>query len=329
MTDFATFKRGGVQYPLTSATTNALLKDADPAVWYALDFFKSVLLTHVGPRLLAEAAKWTAPITTAVAYSTWIDPGATPIDTRFRFPLLAVFRQKSEYGYRTTIWTHTVSEWGVTYLLPKLSQTQAEQLAPIFKAVEDTLLDRSEKGMDPAYNAGASAWAAAGIEQVRFVKGSFGMFVVPDAQQFFLGWHGTLELMEREMLPTGAFSTLDAVDFTEDLVNAADQTTIAAFVQDKTDVAEPEGGFGGAPTIASITPATGPAAGGTVVTLKGTNFFAGLAVSFDGVAATSVVVVDRYTVTCHTPAHAAGTVNVAVVNANGTVGFLDRGFSYT
>ena len=331
MSDFAIFKRGGVQFPLTSSTANPLLKDADPAVWYALDFYKSVLATHIGPRLLAEAAKCSAPITAAVAATTWIDPGASPIDPTFRFPLLSVFRQASEFGYRTTIWTHTTSTWGVTYLLPPLATAgQAMPLVPIFKSVEDVILDRTEKGMDPAYASGVSAWASAGIEQARFVKGSYGMFVVPDGRQFFLGWHGTLEVIEREMPATGAFGAFGAVDLHEDLVDPATQTTIADVVQDKSDVAEPSGGYSAPPTITSVTPASGPAAGGTTITLAGTNFFAGCAVSIDGVRCTSVGVASPQSLTCVTPAHAAGgPYMVAVVNANGTHGYLSQAFTYT
>lgn len=71
--------------------------------------------------------------------------------------------------------------------------------------------------------------------------------------------------------------------------------------------------------ITSVTPATGAAAGSTAVTIKGTNFAGATAVSFGGTPATSVVVVDDTTITCVTPAHAAGAVNVVVTDDSGTV----------
>ncbi|MBN1421191.1 MAG: IPT/TIG domain-containing protein, partial [Planctomycetes bacterium] len=46
-----------------------------------------------------------------------------------------------------------------------------------------------------------------------------------------------------------------------------------------------------APTIASVTPSQGPTAGGTSVTIGGTNFRTGATVTFGGTPATSVVVV--------------------------------------
>lgn len=74
-----------------------------------------------------------------------------------------------------------------------------------------------------------------------------------------------------------------------------------------------------AATISTLTPATGPAAGGTAVTIKGTNFAGTTGVTFGGTAATAVVVVDEQTITCVTPAKTAGTYNVVVADDAGAV----------
>jgi IPT/TIG domain len=59
-----------------------------------------------------------------------------------------------------------------------------------------------------------------------------------------------------------------------------------------------------APTVASVSPDNGPFNGGTSVTITGTGFVNGATVTFGGVAATSVVVVDSTTITCIVPAQA-------------------------
>jgi CSLREA domain-containing protein/uncharacterized repeat protein (TIGR01451 family) len=82
------------------------------------------------------------------------------------------------------------------------------------------------------------------------------------------------------------------------------------------------------PTIASITPATGPPAGGTPITIVGTNFTPGATVTIGGLAATSVVVVDATTITAVTPAHAAGTVDVMVTVAGPRSVTRTGGFQY-
>lgn len=80
--------------------------------------------------------------------------------------------------------------------------------------------------------------------------------------------------------------------------------------------------------ITSVTPNTGAAAGGTAVTIKGTNFAGATAVSFGGAAATLPVVVDDETITCVTPAHAAGAVDVVVTDDSGTA-TETGGYTYT
>ena len=82
------------------------------------------------------------------------------------------------------------------------------------------------------------------------------------------------------------------------------------------------------PTVTGVSPSAGPVAGGTAVTITGTNFASGATVTFGGTAATNVVVTNSTTITATTPAHAAGAVAVAVTNSNGLSGNLANGFTY-
>ena len=72
------------------------------------------------------------------------------------------------------------------------------------------------------------------------------------------------------------------------------------------------------PTVTGITPAAGPLAGGTAVTITGTNFTGATSVTIGGAAATGVVVVNGTTITAVTPAGTAGAQNVAVTTPGGT-----------
>jgi hypothetical protein len=82
------------------------------------------------------------------------------------------------------------------------------------------------------------------------------------------------------------------------------------------------------PTVSSISPNNGPTAGGTAVTISGSNFATGATVTIGGAAATNVVVVSGTQITAKTPAHAAGAVTVTVT-VNGQAGSLANGFTYT
>jgi hypothetical protein len=68
------------------------------------------------------------------------------------------------------------------------------------------------------------------------------------------------------------------------------------------------------PVISSLSPTHGTAAGGTTVTINGNYFVSGCIVNFDNVAATDVTFISTTQITCKTPAHAAGLVNVTVTN---------------
>jgi hypothetical protein len=73
------------------------------------------------------------------------------------------------------------------------------------------------------------------------------------------------------------------------------------------------------PTVTSVSPSGGPIAGGTSVTVTGTNFTGATAVNFGATPGTAVVVNGGGTsLTVTSPAAPAGTVNVTVVTPAGT-----------
>lgn len=85
---------------------------------------------------------------------------------------------------------------------------------------------------------------------------------------------------------------------------------------------------GPAPTLTSVTPSSGPASGGTVVTLAGTNFLTGASVRFGGVAATSVTVSSPTQLSATTPAHAPGVVDVVIINPDNQTATRTSAFNF-
>lgn len=82
------------------------------------------------------------------------------------------------------------------------------------------------------------------------------------------------------------------------------------------------------PYITLIDPATGPAAGGTSVTISGVGFTGATAVNFASDAGTDFLVVNDSTITVTSPAHTAGAVDVTVVKAGGNA-VLTGGFTFS
>jgi hypothetical protein len=76
-----------------------------------------------------------------------------------------------------------------------------------------------------------------------------------------------------------------------------------------------------------VTPNVGTFLGLVPVTISGSGFTGATGVTFGGSAGTLVIVVNDTTITCVTPAHSMGAVNVVVSNPLRS-GTLVNGFTY-
>lgn len=223
MVDFATFQHGGALYPLPAALTNSLLEDADPAIYNVLAYFKSVLTTYMGERLIAEATACGAPITAAVKMSTPIDPSIYELEEQFKFPLLAIYRKNEKFLWKTYSYMHDESVWGIEYILPPLTAGQAERINPILRSIGTILLSRIENMFDPSYNSGEAIWASAGVESVDLDTAEYGGYF--KGNLFFPSWKGVLKVKERDMVIPDAFEDFTGIEADVD-VKAADGTTV-------------------------------------------------------------------------------------------------------
>ncbi len=83
-----------------------------------------------------------------------------------------------------------------------------------------------------------------------------------------------------------------------------------------------------APTVSSVSPSSGPAIGGTALTINGTDFLNGATVTVGGAPCTSVVVLSATRISCDSPNGAAGAVGVSVTNSTGYESTLSQAFTY-
>jgi hypothetical protein len=74
----------------------------------------------------------------------------------------------------------------------------------------------------------------------------------------------------------------------------------------------------GAPTVSGVSPSEGPLAGGTIVTITGTNFASGATVKFGTTASTAVTFVSATQLKATAPARAAGVADVTATTPGGT-----------
>jgi serine protease AprX len=80
--------------------------------------------------------------------------------------------------------------------------------------------------------------------------------------------------------------------------------------------------------LTSISPTVGPNAGGTQITIVGSDFHVSASVTIGGAPATDVVFVSTSVIQATTPAHDQGLVDVLVTNTNGGAASLANAFTY-
>ncbi len=83
-----------------------------------------------------------------------------------------------------------------------------------------------------------------------------------------------------------------------------------------------------APLVTSVSPPTGPIAGGTSLTVLGGGFLPGATLTIGGVAAGSLVVASSSQITCMTPAGVLGGASIIVTNPGAQPAVLLGGYTY-
>ena len=83
------------------------------------------------------------------------------------------------------------------------------------------------------------------------------------------------------------------------------------------------------PTVTGSTPSFGPTAGGTFLTIVGSNFRAPATVTVGGVAATGVVVLNAGIINATSGPHPVGTVDIVVTNPDSQSATFTKGFTYS
>lgn len=231
MAENGSFKYGGAVYPLPSSTANPLLKDADPSLYYVIDYFQSVLNTYMAPRLMAEVARTPVipNITAAISYVVPYDPLPVMEQLQLKFPLLAVYRRKDKFNWKTIAYWDDVSEWCVDYILPPLTAGQKERIEPILRSVGPILLNRIENMSDPFYQSGAPVWQLAGLEAITLDEANYGSFAGTN-NLIFPAWRGKLSVKEIQDFSSN-FLGLQPLAGIDDTLIGMDTATMSSAIQ--------------------------------------------------------------------------------------------------
>jgi hypothetical protein len=329
---YGAFQRGAVSFPLPLGSGgDTLLQDADPAIYFILDYFQFEVRNFIEDRLVQDAALaelgGMQGILHGVGETCSFDPEPFLSQDQFSFPLLGVWRKTTQWRQETASYEGSKTEISVLYAFQPMTAGQMERLAPTLHALAEMFSHQTTQGWDPLYTPpggyeGEQPWALAlaGIEEIGLTGCTYGRMPVKGADMVFPAVLIDGYIIERDnYVKTGG--TYAGADITAGIV-ATDGTLVSPIAQVSNQ--QP-------PTIATLSTTTGPHAGGTAVTITGTLFLQGqLMVTFGAYAATSIVWVNSTTITCVTPAmQGAGVVGVSVVNHDGQSAYLASAFNFT
>lgn len=227
----STWKFGGVTFPLTDATTNALVTDGDPVIEKALAYFKKMLETYLGDRWAAECALCGLDDIedTIVANVAHYDPQPHLREQQFKFPLLAMFRSSEQYSYKNHNRTASTEQHTVLWVMPPLTSAQMERMAPFIKLVTLVLQNRTEEGGDAAYESAQRVWSVVNIDEIQLMNATYGLWD-GGAGMPFPGVNMQFLVSQQTDSVTGAFDPVDRMDTSIDLEDVPTDTTVTDVV---------------------------------------------------------------------------------------------------
>jgi hypothetical protein len=152
LVDWDQVQSGAVVGPLASSSPNSLLRDADPAIFFLLDFITYVICHYAGERLLqAFNGADVGGITSAVMDARPYEPQPHFFEDQFKFPALFVYRTRGETEQWTVGHGHDICGIEVVYVLPPGDSAYTERVVPILRAVYGFIRRKVDDAWDPGY----------------------------------------------------------------------------------------------------------------------------------------------------------------------------------
>jgi len=245
MADFDQFGYGASVYPLTSSTSSSLLRDADPALFYLLEFLSWGLGHYLDARITAATNQVPSLsiVSRAVAYSTPLNPAPFLTQQQFKFPLLAIYRVDDELRDQSQVWRTNDCTLAIEYVLPPLDSAQAEQLIPLLKSARDVVDRLCRVGHHPSFTptggtAGAGPFGPSfgGIAAIDVKRAKFGAYPNTEGKLDFPAVVLECVMTERTEPVTGALEAFKAADVHVDSKASDTDTTLTDLVVVDTSV---------------------------------------------------------------------------------------------
>ena len=212
MAQYSGFQVGNFVGPLTASTSNSLLQDADPALYYTLDYFKTMIQTYMGARFDAEMTRVGLTEYVGQASSTALPYDPIPFlqSSGVKPPFLALFPVSDRPEERTRHWYHVIQTWRFLYVLPSMDSAQYAQLYSLLRAVGKVVQDRLENTLDPAWQSGTPFAQLGGISEIRMDEVDYGSIERLETNLFFPALTATLTVKEQRAATPNLQNFVDA-----------------------------------------------------------------------------------------------------------------------
>jgi len=302
----------GTGAPVTTDATGS-------AVIPVTDWGTSGIVVYSGTAFTSAALSWTPPPPTSITVSTAVGPhvvGATvPVQAN-----VTIGGQPAPAGTQVTF---SISGASSASLTATTAQTDSQGNATT--SVANSLASAAQITASTANDSATATTSVSWLPTVTGVSPTTGPtsggtqvtisgngFVAP-SKAYFGGAVATNVTVVNS-------TTITATSPANSTAGSVDVTVVAPGGQSPTNGADTYAYTTSvpSPTVTSISPASGPAAGGTTVTVKGTGFTSGVTVSFGATVGTNIVVVSATQLTITSPAEVAGAVDVTVTGPGGT-----------
>ncbi len=216
---YGEFQEGNTLYPLTGSPTNTLLQDADPVLYWMLQYFSSSLNTYMGARWTQEVAR--AGLSQVIPSPVGMQFPKSPFpylqDVGALFPILAVYWVDGSFLEKTISYNREQSIIEIAWVLPTLTMSQQEIIGPFTKAVKDIIENRSEHGADPNFMNNFDWGQACGFDWIQM--GSWHEMQLPHSKTNlpFVSMVMQLKIRMRNMPIADQFAPMEEVDTTFNL----------------------------------------------------------------------------------------------------------------
>lgn len=211
------FQVGSLDFPMPDSLRGAsLLESCDPALAKLIDYLSFQIDNKLGRILTNAVNPGTPPIAFNIAKKMSVDPRSHVRSfDQIKFPLFAIWRDKSLMSGRTLNWRQDVHTMEFLYTLPPMTLEWSEKFAHVLHAVAAIIMQTLHVGHDPQYNNDERVVGGNEIGSAKMLECAYEPYHLADQTSTVINaLRGRLEVSELSMPHTSNLTPLELTEIT-------------------------------------------------------------------------------------------------------------------